>query len=59
MPRLFISHSSIDNVVALALRQWLVTNGWDENDVFVDLHDLRAGASWRAALRKANTASSG
>jgi len=56
VPRLFISHSSEDNAVALAFRQWLVANGWAESDVFIDLHDLRAGARWRAELRKANTA---
>jgi formylglycine-generating enzyme required for sulfatase activity len=56
MPRLFISHSSQDNAVALAFRKWLVANGWAESDVFIDLHDLRAGAHWRAELRKANTA---
>jgi formylglycine-generating enzyme required for sulfatase activity len=56
VPRLFISHSSQDNPVALAFRQWLVANGWAESDVFIDLHDLRAGARWRAELRKANTA---
>ena len=56
MPRLFISHSSQDNAVALAFRKWLVANGWAESDVFIDLHDLRAGARWRAELRKANTA---
>ena len=56
MPRLFISHSSQDNAVALAFRKWLVANGWAETDVFIDLHDLRAGARWRAELRKANTA---
>ena len=55
-PRLFISHSSQDNAVALAFRKWLVTNGWAESDVFIDLHDLPAGARWRAELRKANTA---
>ena len=56
MPRLFISHSSQDNAAALAFRKWLVANGWAESDVFIDLHDLRAGAHWRAELRKANTA---
>jgi hypothetical protein len=56
MPRLFISHSSEDNPVALAFRHWLVANGWAESDVFIDLHDLRAGARWREELRKANTA---
>ncbi len=56
MPRLFISHSSLDNPVALAFRRWLVDNGWAESDVFIDLSDLRAGARWRAELRKANTA---
>jgi hypothetical protein len=56
MPRLFISHSSQDNPTALAFRKWLMANGWAESDVFIDLHDLPAGASWRAELRKANAA---
>ena len=55
MPRLFISHSSKDNVEALAFRRWLVANGWAEADVFIDLHGIGAGERWRETLRKANT----
>jgi formylglycine-generating enzyme required for sulfatase activity len=56
MPRLFISHSSKDNVDALAFRRWLVANGWAESDVFIDLHGIGAGERWRERLRKANAA---
>jgi hypothetical protein len=51
---LFISHSSKDNVAALALQRWLEANGWSKEDVFVDLHAIGAGERWRDALRKAN-----
>jgi hypothetical protein len=54
LPRLFISHSSKDNVEALAFRRWLAANGWDENEVFIDLHGIGVGARWRETLRKAN-----
>jgi hypothetical protein len=54
--RLFISHSSRDNVYALAFRSWLAANGWDRDDVFIDLHDIGAGERWRETLRKANAA---
>jgi hypothetical protein len=33
LPRLFISHSSKDNVEALAFRRWLAANGWAESEV--------------------------
>jgi formylglycine-generating enzyme required for sulfatase activity len=56
LPRLFISHSSKDNVEALAFRRWLVANGWAESDVFIDLHGIGAGERWRETLRKANAA---
>jgi formylglycine-generating enzyme required for sulfatase activity len=56
LPRLFISHSSKDNVEALAFRRWLVANGWAESDVFIDLHGIGAGERWRERLRKANAA---
>jgi hypothetical protein len=55
VPRLFISHSSKDNVQALAFLRWLMANGWSEEDVFIDLHGIGAGERWRDALRKANT----
>lgn len=54
MPRLFISHSSKDNVEALAFQRWLIANGWSDEDVFIDLHDIGAGERWRETLRKAN-----
>lgn len=54
MPRLFISHSSVDNVAALAFQRWLIANGWDQEDVFIDLHGIGAGERWRDTLRKAN-----
>ncbi|MFM9943035.1 MAG: SUMF1/EgtB/PvdO family nonheme iron enzyme, partial [Hyphomicrobiaceae bacterium] len=56
MPRLFISHSSVDNVAALAFQRWLIANGWDQEDVFIDLHGIGAGERWRDTLRKANAA---
>jgi hypothetical protein len=56
LPRLFISHSSKDNVEALAFRRWLAANGWAESEVFIDLDGIGAGARWREALRKANVA---
>jgi formylglycine-generating enzyme required for sulfatase activity len=55
VPRLFISHSSKDNVEALAFQRWLMANGWSEEDVFIDLHGIGAGERWRETLRKANT----
>ena len=55
MPRLFISHSSKDNVEALAFQRWFIANGWSEEDVFIDLHGIGAGELWRDTLRKANT----
>jgi hypothetical protein len=56
MARLFISHSSRDNVYALAFQNWLAANGWSRDDVFIDLHDIGAGERWRDTLRKANAA---
>ena len=55
VPRLFISHSSKDNVEALAFQRWLVANGWNTEDVFIDLHGIGAGERWRDTLRKANS----
>ena len=56
MPRLFISHSSKDNIAALAFQRWLMGKGWGEDDVFIDLHDMQAGEKWRETLVKANVA---
>ena len=39
MARIFLSHSSQDNPSAIALRDWLVGEGWD--DLFLDLDPER------------------
>ncbi|MEO1610409.1 MAG: SUMF1/EgtB/PvdO family nonheme iron enzyme [Pseudomonadota bacterium] len=54
MSRLFISHSSKDNVFALAFRNWLMSCGWSKEDIFRDLHGIGAGERWREKLRAAN-----
>ena len=54
MSRIFISHSSANNAEAIALRAWLVSQGWE--DIFLDLdpeRGLKAGERWQAALKKA------
>ncbi|MCI4664975.1 MAG: TIR domain-containing protein, partial [Neomegalonema sp.] len=54
MARIFISHSSKDNLAAIAVKEWLIGLGYTEEDVFLDLHALGAGERWRDALRSAN-----
>jgi formylglycine-generating enzyme required for sulfatase activity len=54
LSRLFLSHSSKDNVAALAFKQWLGENGWASEDVFLDVENVGAGERWKEALRKAN-----
>jgi WD40 repeat protein len=54
MARIFLSHSSVNNGYAVALRDWLATEGWD--DVFLDLDPNRglvAGERWERALNEA------
>jgi TIR domain len=54
MSRLFISHSSGNNTEAVAIRDWLAGEGWD--DVFLDLDPERgitAGERWERALNEA------
>ena len=54
MSRIFLSHSSSDELAAVAVSQWLTKQGWD--DVFLDLdaeRGLAAGDRWQEALRKA------
>jgi TIR domain len=36
VPRLFICHSSRDNIHALAFQRWLELKGWSRDDVFID-----------------------
>ena len=52
MARIFISHSSRNNAEALALHQWLISQGW--TDLFLDIHPvdgLAAAEKWQKALR--------
>jgi hypothetical protein len=54
MSRIFLSHSSLDSARAVEVRDWLVSEGWD--DVFLDLDPARGvapGERWQAALRAA------
>jgi WD40 repeat protein len=57
--RLFISHSSRNDDWAIALRDWLVREGWSgPDDIFLDLdpdHGLAAGERWARALEDAAT----
>jgi hypothetical protein len=49
----FVSHSSTDNAPAIALRDWLVGEGWD--DLFLDLDPewgIAAGERWERALKE-------
>jgi hypothetical protein len=56
MSRIFVSHSSHDDFEAVALRDWLASEGWD--DVFLDLdpdRGIAAGERWERALHAAAT----
>ena len=59
MSRLFICHSGHNDDWALALRDWLMREGWSgENDIFLDIDSQRgiaAGEKWVKALEDAAT----
>jgi WD40 repeat protein len=53
LPKIFVSHSSRNNAEALALRDWLVAQGWD--DLFLDIDPQRglvAGQRWLERLQQ-------
>jgi formylglycine-generating enzyme required for sulfatase activity len=55
LSRIFLSHSSSNNAEAVALRDWLASNGW-KDDVFLDVDPQRgiaAGERWDRALHEA------
>ena len=54
--KIYICHTAKDNIDALALRSWLLDNGWAADDVFLDIHDIAAGDQWQEKSRKANAA---
>ena len=54
MARIFLSHSSANNAHVIALRDWMVADGWD--DLFLDFDPTRgiaAGERWERALNEA------
>ncbi|MGB1090837.1 MAG: beta-propeller domain-containing protein [Oceanobacter sp.] len=54
MSQIFISHSSRNDFEAIAIAEWLNSNGWD--DIFLDIHPDRglvAGDRWEKALHEA------
>src|SRR5262252_4663865 len=54
MSSVFLSHSSTNNAEAVAIRNWLAAEGW--NEVFLDLDPERgiaAGERWERALNEA------
>jgi hypothetical protein len=54
MSRIFISHSSENNAAALALAEWLETNGWSDYFLDIDLNrGIAPGERWMAALAAA------
>lgn len=56
MSRIFLSHSSTNNVEAVALRDWLKREGWE--DIFLDVDPERGiapGARWERALHEATS----
>ena len=56
MARLFISHSSRDDVYALARQGRLAADGRDRSGVLIDPDDSSAGGRRHTPLRKANAA---
>jgi hypothetical protein len=59
LARLFISHSSRNDDWAIALKDWLVREGWSQpDDIFLDLdpeRGLAVGQRWASALEDAAT----
>ncbi len=53
MSRIFISHSSTDNAKTRAILEWIVSQGWRREEIFVDFDDIGGGQRWRDALKKA------
>jgi predicted ATPase/class 3 adenylate cyclase len=47
---IFISHSSRNNDKAIAVRDWLVEQGWGEPQIYLDLDNINPGEPWRQAL---------
>jgi hypothetical protein len=56
MATIFLSHSSKNNTQAIAIRDWLASEGW--KDVFLDLdpeRGIKAGERWQETLKRASS----
>ena len=53
MSRIFISHATADNAKTRAILEWIVSQGWPREEIFVDFDDIDGGQRWREALKKA------
>lgn len=54
MARIFLSHSSADNFEAIAVRDYLAAEGWD--DIFLDIDTnggIAAAEKWERSLHQA------
>jgi hypothetical protein len=49
---IFISHSSQNDDKAIAVRDWLVDQGWGLAQIYLDLESLHSGERWRQALNE-------
>ncbi|MEM9377545.1 MAG: TIR domain-containing protein [Pseudomonadota bacterium] len=49
---IFISHSSKNNDEAVAVRDWLVSEGWGPSQIFIDISEFASGDRWRDMLNK-------
>jgi len=58
LPRLFISHSSKDDLAAEAIRIHLIGRGWNRKDIFLDfsVEGISAHERWKVSLAEANSA---
>jgi hypothetical protein len=59
LSRLFISHSSKDDLAAEAMRLHLVQRGWNRKEIFLDfsVDGISAHEKWKASLAEANSGS--
>ncbi len=53
MSRIFISHATADNAKTRAIIEWIVSQSWPREEIFVDFDDIGGGQRWREALTKA------
>jgi hypothetical protein len=50
LSRLFIVHSDKDKIAARAFKKWLCSNGWQDEEVFLDIDAVRFPPNWTEAL---------